>query len=261
MSASSPMRTCRRRPVDLLTAITVRVPATSANLGAGFDCLGLALDMFASITVTFGDGEQPPTEDVGEKMVLTADPPDLPADRQASAGRDPGALQRLHPARPGPGRQRRRARRPGSSPPTRCGGHPLDEGVCLDHRQRTRRPWRQRLPGAVRRDAGMRAAEAGTTFVRPAATRRTPPWRSSSPTTRWRPRRRARPCPRATARPTPCTTRAARRSSWRRWRAAAWTCSTRRPTTGSTSTSGRRSSRRCSKCSRRRRGPAPTRPG
>ena len=54
------------------TAITVRVPATSANLGAGFDCLGLALDVFASITVTFSDAEQPPTEDVGEKMVLTA---------------------------------------------------------------------------------------------------------------------------------------------------------------------------------------------
>lgn len=54
------------------TAVTVRVPATSANLGAGFDCLGLALDLFASITVTFGEIEQPPTEDVGEKMVLTA---------------------------------------------------------------------------------------------------------------------------------------------------------------------------------------------
>lgn len=54
------------------TAITVRVPATSANLGAGFDCLGLALDLFASITVTFGEAEQPPTDDVGEKMVLTA---------------------------------------------------------------------------------------------------------------------------------------------------------------------------------------------
>lgn len=53
-------------------AITVRVPATSANLGAGFDCLGLALDMFASIRVTFSDFPQPPTDDVGEKMVLTA---------------------------------------------------------------------------------------------------------------------------------------------------------------------------------------------
>jgi homoserine kinase len=54
------------------TAITIRVPATSANLGAGFDCLGLALDLFASITVTFSEAEPPPTEDVGEKMVLTA---------------------------------------------------------------------------------------------------------------------------------------------------------------------------------------------
>ena len=53
-------------------AITVRVPATSANLGAGFDCLGLALDLFASIRVTFSDCVQPPTDDVGEKMVLTA---------------------------------------------------------------------------------------------------------------------------------------------------------------------------------------------
>jgi homoserine kinase len=53
-------------------AVTVRVPATSANLGAGFDCLGMALDMFASVTVTFLDVPQPPTEDVGEKMVLTA---------------------------------------------------------------------------------------------------------------------------------------------------------------------------------------------
>src|SRR5687768_9011132 len=54
------------------TAVTVRVPATSANLGAGFDCLGLALDLFASITVTFGGPERLPTEDVGEKMVLSA---------------------------------------------------------------------------------------------------------------------------------------------------------------------------------------------
>src|SRR5438876_10329545 len=54
------------------TAITVRVPATSANLGAGFDCLGLALDLFASITVTFTGYEQPAPLDVGEKMVLTA---------------------------------------------------------------------------------------------------------------------------------------------------------------------------------------------
>ena len=31
--------------------ITVRVPATSANLGPGFDCLGVALDLHIRVTV------------------------------------------------------------------------------------------------------------------------------------------------------------------------------------------------------------------
>ena len=31
--------------------ISLRAPATSANLGSGFDCLGLALDIWASVTV------------------------------------------------------------------------------------------------------------------------------------------------------------------------------------------------------------------
>lgn len=30
--------------------VKVRVPATSANLGVGYDCLGLALDDFATVT-------------------------------------------------------------------------------------------------------------------------------------------------------------------------------------------------------------------
>src|SRR3990170_5630276 len=34
-----------------LTSATVRVPATSANLGPGFDCLGLALDLWGSVTL------------------------------------------------------------------------------------------------------------------------------------------------------------------------------------------------------------------
>ena len=34
------------------SSITVRVPATSANLGPGFDCLGLALDIWATITLS-----------------------------------------------------------------------------------------------------------------------------------------------------------------------------------------------------------------
>ena len=31
--------------------VTVKVPATSANLGPGFDCLGLALPIYNEITV------------------------------------------------------------------------------------------------------------------------------------------------------------------------------------------------------------------
>src|SRR5437867_11817121 len=33
----------------MATSVTVRVSATSANLGPGFDCLGLALDLWATI--------------------------------------------------------------------------------------------------------------------------------------------------------------------------------------------------------------------
>src|SRR5881628_1396437 len=35
-----------------MPSVSVRVPATSANLGPGFDCLGLALDIWATITVS-----------------------------------------------------------------------------------------------------------------------------------------------------------------------------------------------------------------
>jgi len=34
------------RPTFRATPVTVRVPATRANLGAGFDCLGLALEIY-----------------------------------------------------------------------------------------------------------------------------------------------------------------------------------------------------------------------
>ncbi|GAA4907488.1 homoserine kinase [Stackebrandtia albiflava] len=37
--------------------VTVRVPATSANLGAGFDCLGLALSMYDEVTAEVTTGE------------------------------------------------------------------------------------------------------------------------------------------------------------------------------------------------------------
>ncbi len=37
-------------------SVTVRVPATTANLGPGFDCLGLALDLWNVTTFRLGDG-------------------------------------------------------------------------------------------------------------------------------------------------------------------------------------------------------------
>ena len=40
--------------------ITVRAPATTANLGPGFDCLGMALDLWAEVVVTASDEPLPP---------------------------------------------------------------------------------------------------------------------------------------------------------------------------------------------------------
>jgi len=37
--------------------LTLRVPATSANLGPGFDCLGIALDIWATVTVETGSSD------------------------------------------------------------------------------------------------------------------------------------------------------------------------------------------------------------
>jgi len=35
---------------------TVRVPASTSNLGAGFDCVGLALDLWLEARLLQGDG-------------------------------------------------------------------------------------------------------------------------------------------------------------------------------------------------------------
>ncbi len=57
-------------------SVTVRVPATSANLGPGFDALGVALDWAARITVTTGEGAREPSADpivaAIERMAATA---------------------------------------------------------------------------------------------------------------------------------------------------------------------------------------------
>jgi homoserine kinase len=38
-----------------LNSVTVRAPATTANLGPGFDCIGMALDLWNELTLTRGD--------------------------------------------------------------------------------------------------------------------------------------------------------------------------------------------------------------
>ncbi|MBF8377030.1 homoserine kinase [Alicyclobacillus mali] len=41
-------------PGDMRRSVTVRVPATTANLGPGFDCLGMALQLYNTFTLRLG---------------------------------------------------------------------------------------------------------------------------------------------------------------------------------------------------------------
>jgi len=53
--------------------ITVRAPATTANLGPGFDCLGMALDLWAEVVVTASEEPLPPARPpLGEMTVRAA---------------------------------------------------------------------------------------------------------------------------------------------------------------------------------------------
>lgn len=47
------------------TSVTLRVPASSANLGPGFDCVGLALGVWDEATITITDGPGPVIEVTG----------------------------------------------------------------------------------------------------------------------------------------------------------------------------------------------------
>ena len=35
--------------------VTIRVPATSANMGPGFDCMGMAIDIWNEVTVAVAE--------------------------------------------------------------------------------------------------------------------------------------------------------------------------------------------------------------
>jgi homoserine kinase len=54
------------------TSVTVRVPATSANLGPGFDALGIALDLAGEITLTWSDRAGPFPSSRAEQLALSA---------------------------------------------------------------------------------------------------------------------------------------------------------------------------------------------
>ena len=52
--------------------VSVRVPATSANLGPGFDCLGMALALTAEVTLERRDEPLEGPEDALERLILAA---------------------------------------------------------------------------------------------------------------------------------------------------------------------------------------------
>jgi homoserine kinase len=54
----------------MLESVSVRVPATSANIGSGFDSLGLALDLTQNVTLALG--HQPDQRDGLSRLVLDA---------------------------------------------------------------------------------------------------------------------------------------------------------------------------------------------
>jgi homoserine kinase len=49
-----------------MTLVRVKAPATTANLGPGYDCLGLALDVWNTLEVEVLDGGDPVVEVMGE---------------------------------------------------------------------------------------------------------------------------------------------------------------------------------------------------
>ncbi len=56
-----------------LDRVTVRVPATTANIGPGFDCLGIALDMFNTVHVALSAETRIEVEGEGAPFLPTGD--------------------------------------------------------------------------------------------------------------------------------------------------------------------------------------------
>ena len=54
----------------------VRVPATSSNLGAGFDCIGIAIDRWLTASATLGGTDRRITIHRGGELVALTLPPE-----------------------------------------------------------------------------------------------------------------------------------------------------------------------------------------
>jgi len=80
--------------------ITVRAPATTANLGPGFDCLGMALDLWAEVVVTASEEALPPAPDpLGELAVQAAQRLFSHVGKQPPAGLSAECTQQIPVAR------------------------------------------------------------------------------------------------------------------------------------------------------------------
>ena len=55
---------------DARTSVTVRVPASTSNCGAGFDSLGLALALYNRVTLSRCDGSAPQPERKEDQRAL-----------------------------------------------------------------------------------------------------------------------------------------------------------------------------------------------
>ncbi len=49
-----------------MTTVRVKAPATTANMGPGYDCLGMALDVWNTLEVEVLDGGEPVVDITGE---------------------------------------------------------------------------------------------------------------------------------------------------------------------------------------------------
>jgi len=87
------------KPVSSPSVLTVRAPATSANLGPGYDCLSLALDV-ANVVQAW------PADDGVQVEVVGEGAEHLPVDRGNEVYRSIGAVYRRHGEEPPPLRLR-----------------------------------------------------------------------------------------------------------------------------------------------------------